>query len=371
METKHAHDYCVILAGGIGKRLWPCSRRSKPKQFIDFFGTGRTLLQQTYERIARFIPPANIFISTYADYLPLVSEQLPDVPHENVLAEPVQLSTAPATAWVSYHVSMIDPEANIFISPCDQLILDEDCFIRELETALQFVSTHDVFLAMGVSATRPNSAYGYVQMGDEVQAGLYTVRSFMEKPDADYAERFVESGEFLWNTGIFLWNARTIREMLRTMMPLIDENLSAGATLGAGGERKPLPLEREIEIVRRFYPISARRSIDLLILDKCENVFVMQAHFGWADVGCWPEIHEVSRKDGDGNVVVGHGRTMMQGCRNTLVCVPDGTAAVVRNLDGYLVAANDGVIVVCPNDDPALVKALFNEAQVKLGAEYV
>ncbi len=147
--------------------------------------------------------------------------------------------------------------------------------------------------------------------------------------------------------------------------------MSAGATLGAGGERKPLPLEREIEIVRRFYPISARRSIDLLILDKCENVFVMQAHFGWADVGCWPEIHEASRKDGDGNVVVGHGRTMMQGCRNTLVCVPDGTAAVVRNLDGYLVAANDGVIVVCPNDDPALVKALFNEAQVKLGAEYV
>ena len=365
METKHAHDYCVILAGGIGKRLWPCSRRSKPKQFIDFFGTGRTLLQQTYERIARFIPQSNIFISTYTDYLPLVGEQLPDVPRENILAEPVQLSTAPATAWVSYHVSLLDPDANIFITPCDQLILDESKFVAELETALQFVSRNDVFLAIGVSATRPNSAYGYVQMGDEMQEGLYTVRSFTEKPDAEYAERFVQSGEFLWNTGIFLWNARTIRDMLSRMMPLIDESLNPDIS------GIPHTLEREIEIVRRFYPVSARRSIDLLILDKCENVYVMHAHFGWADIGCWPEIHEASKKDGDGNVIVGNCKTMMQGCRNTLICVPDTAAAVVRGLDGYLVAANQGVIVVCPNDDPALVKALFNEAQVKLGAEYV
>ncbi|MBQ7988230.1 MAG: mannose-1-phosphate guanylyltransferase [Bacteroidaceae bacterium] len=364
MSTKNKHDYCVILAGGIGKRLWPCSRRSRPKQFIDFFGTGQTLLQQTYARIARILPCANIYISTYADYLPMVTEQLPEVPRKNILAEPVQLSTAPATAWASYHIALHDPEASIFISPCDQLILNEEAFARELREALAFVREHDVFLAMGITATRPNSAYGYVQMGDEVQQGLFTVRSFTEKPNEEYAQKFVDSGEFLWNTGIFLWNSRTIREMLRRMMPLIDEMM-------------PLPdgtsatLEKEIETVRRFYPVSARRSIDLLILDKCENVFVKHCSFGWADIGCWPELHAAKRKDGDGNAVVGKNKTMIQGCRNTLVCLPDRMAAVVRGLDGYLVAANDNVLVVCPNDDPALVKMLFNEAQVKLGAEYV
>lgn len=364
MKTNLSHDYCVILAGGIGKRLWPCSRRSRPKQFIDFFGTGQTLLQQTYARISRFIPRANIYISTYADYLPLVEEQLPDVARENILAEPVQLSTAPATAWASYHIALHDPEACIFISPCDQLILNEDTFASELTEALAFVRQHDVFLAMGITATRPNSAYGYVQMGDEVGPGLFTVRSFTEKPDERYAQKFVDSGEFLWNTGIFLWNSRAIRQMLRRLMPLIDEMMPSPDGTAA-------TLEREIETVRRYYPASARRSIDLLILDKCENVFVKRCSFGWADIGCWPELHAAKRKDGDGNVVVGHNKTMIQGCRNTLVSLPDGMAAVVRGLDGFLVAANDNVLVVCPNDDPALVKALFNEAQVKLGSEYV
>lgn len=364
METMNSHNYCVILAGGIGKRLWPCSRRSRPKQFIDFFGTGLTLLQQTYARISRFVSRANIFISTYADYLPMVEEQLAGVARANVLAEPVQLSTAPAAAWASYHIAQRDPEACIFISPCDQLILHEDVFAQELEHALDFVRQRDVFLAMGVTATRPNSAYGYVQMGDEVQPGLYTVRSFMEKPDEQYAQKFVESGEFLWNTGLFLWNSRTIREMLHRMMPLMEERLTPPDGL-------PATLEEEIETVRRFYPVSARRSIDLLVLDKCENVYVKRCSFGWADIGCWPELHAAEKKDGDGNAVVGYGKVMVQGCRDTLVCVPDKMAAVVRGLDGYLVAANDNVLVVCPNDDPALVKTLFNEAQVKLGAEYV
>jgi len=160
-----ANNYCIILAGGIGKRLWPRSCREKPKQFIDFFHCGSTLLQQTYRRVSRIVPRENIYVSTFADYHDLVVEQLPDLAEANILAEPVQLSTAPATAWASFHIAMLNPEANIFVSPCDQFIDDEAAFESEVLEGLEYTHEHDTFLALGVPANEANSAYGYIQMG--------------------------------------------------------------------------------------------------------------------------------------------------------------------------------------------------------------
>lgn len=357
------HNYCVILAGGVGKRLWPYSRRERPKQFLDFFGAGRTLIQQTYDRIVRFIPPERIFVSTYTDYVSLIHEQLPAVADDHILAEPVQLSTAPATAWASYHINTLDAAANIFVTPCDQLILYEDRFARELEAALHHVATHDVFLALGVPATKANTAYGYIQMGEEVQPGLFTVRSFTEKPDLPYARTFAESGEFLWNTGLFVWNVRTFQRLSHRLMPALHEAITeAGASLTP---------TKELDIVRRLYPAAARRSIDLVILEQANHVFVQQCSFGWSDVGNWPELHAVQQKDVDGNTVIGGAKVMLSGARDNTVCLPRNVAAVIRGLDGYLVAAEGNVIVVCPNDDPGLVKKLFNEAAVTMGEEYV
>lgn len=359
---KH-NDYCVILAGGIGKRLWPYSRREKPKQFLDFFGTGRTLLQQTYDRIARFIPADHIFISTFADYAELISEQLPDVEKSHILAEPVQLSTAPATTWANYHISTLDENANIFVTPCDQLILHEERFAEQLETALRYVEEHPAFLSIGVKATKPNTAYGYIQMGDEVQPGLFTVRTFTEKPSEDYARMFAESGEFLWNTGLFVWNVKTFKKLQNRVLPSVDE-----ALLGVDGE---MTAEKELEIVQRFYPTNGRNSIDLVILEQAKEVYVQLCDFGWADIGSWPELHTVEKKDVDGNAVIGGAKVLFSGAGNNTVCLPKDTAAVIRGLDGYLVAAEGNVIVICPNKDPGLVKKLFNEVEVTMGEEYV
>ncbi|MBR1732776.1 MAG: NTP transferase domain-containing protein [Alloprevotella sp.] len=360
----HNTDYCIILAGGPGKRLWPCSRRERPKQFLDFLGTGRSLLQLTYGRIAAFIPPENIFVSTFADYQPLVAEQLPDLPAGNIVTEPVQLSTAPAAAWASYHIALRAPEANILVTPCDQHIGSEADFAAEVTDGLRFVENNDAFLALGVPAREATSAYGYIQIGHQVQPHLYTVQSFTEKPETAYAKAFVETGEFLWNTGLFLWNARGVRALVREVASTIAEAVER--------EGEGITLEREAEILRRYYPTSQRRSIDLVILEKSRrNVYVRECSFAWADIGCWPELYAVSRKDADGNAVVGRSKALFSDSSNNLVCIPDGVAAVLHGLDGYLVASSGNVVVVCPNNNPTLVRKLLNEAQVAFGEDCV
>lgn len=358
---KH-NDYCVILAGGLGKRLWPSSRKNMPKQFLDFFGAGRTLLQQTYDRIARIVPTDHIYISTFEDYVPFVEQQLPEVTTERILAEPVQLSTAPATAWAAYHIILRDPDATIFVTPCDQMILNENLFEKEMRAALDFASNHSVFLALGVKATQPNTAYGYIQMGDSIEEKLYKVQSFLEKPDTEYAETFVQSGEFLWNTGLFVWNARTFRKLLHEMMPVLEEQLLQ--------ENGSIKTERELDLVQQLYPANLHRSIDLVILDKCENVYVMECSFGWADIGCWPELYHVVDKDVDGNAVIGGGHVELSDSQNNLVMVPSQKAAIVCGLDGYLVADKGNVLLICPNNDPGLVKRLAKEARIQLGEDF-
>ena len=358
------NNYCIILAGGEGRRLWPCSRKYMPKQFIDFFGTGRTLLQQTYDRFAQFIPRENIFVSTFKDYENLVFEQLPDIPQGNVLIEPVQMSTSPAVAWASYHISSINPEANIVVSPADQHIVNTKRFEQQVHHALDFVANNNVFLAMGVPATMPNTAYGYIQMGEEVKDGeLYRVKSFQEKPAQEYANLFVESGEFLWNTGLFMWNVQSMTKLMREVAPLVAERIEAAAGTVAKDEN--------LALVRDYYPESLSSSIDLLILDTCQNVYVYQCDFGWADVGCWPELHKVMKKDVDGNVVLGKSKVFMSGSSNNVVSVSDEKAVIVNGLDGYLIAENDNVLVICPNDKPTTVRRLADEVMVKLGEEYL
>lgn len=361
---RNHRDYCIILAGGVGRRLWPCSRKDLPKQFIDFFGVGRTLLQQPYDRIVRLVPCENVLVSTFAGYEELVRRQLPDLPEGNVLSEPVQLSTAPAVAWASRHIALHDPSANIMVTPSDQHIVDENRFVEQLGRGLDFVDGHEDFLAIGVKPTLPNTAYGYIQMGAEREGDcLWSVKSFTEKPAAEYARTFVESGEFLWNTGIFLWNAITMNRLLKTLTPQVTQLMAE-----FGDSISPAD---ELRIVNEYYPANLHRSIDLIILDTCANVYVQECDFGWADVGSWPEIYKVAEKDADENAILGGGKVLFSGCRDNLVCLPEGMGAVLKGLEGYLVAQKGNMLVVCPNEDPALVRRLANEAQMELGESYV
>lgn len=361
MNTQH--NYCVILAGGIGRRLWPCSHRAKPKQFVDFFGIGRTLLQQTYDRFRRFMDDDHIYVSTFTDYAGYVREQLPQIAEDHILAEPVQLSTAPAAAWASCHIGMSDPDACVIVTPSDHHIVSEERFREQVEAGFEYIGGHDDFLALGARPTVPNTAYGYIQMGNEGEGEqTFRVKSFSEKPAPEYAKMFVESGEFAWNTGIFLWNVRTMFRLLRTKDTLLSGRLEEGG-------QRPTTAE-ELDIIKQIYPASLHITIDTLILEKCDNVFVRPCDFGWTDVGSWPELFEAAPKDADGNAVLTRGRVSLSGCRGNVVALPDDCAAIIRGLEGYLVAQNGNRLIICPNDDPAIVRRLANEAQMRLGDDF-
>ncbi len=359
------NDYCVILAGGIGRRLWPRSINRKPKQFLDFFGTGRTLLQQTFDRFASFLPHDHIFISTFADYKHWVKEQLPEVDDAHILAEPVQLSTAPAVAWAACHIAALNPQANIIVSPTDQYVVHEDRFKQDIERGFDFVAHHDGFLALGVPATTPNTGYGYIQMGEEHDhTGYAHVKAFSEKPDAHFAQMFVDSGEFLWNTGLFLWN-------LKTLLPRISQFSSTAPLLLDCIQKGEYSPEKEAYWLERYYPSASYLSLDLCILERCNDVFVQKCDFGWADIGCWPELYLTEHKDADKNAVITHAQVLFSGSSENLISIPDDMVAVIQGLEGYLVAQEGKVLVICKNDDPARVRHMMNEAQLKIGEKYV
>ena len=339
--------------------MWPTSRKMMPKQFVDFFGVGRSLLQQTYDRVSRIFSVENIYVSTFEDYRDLVLQQLPEVSAENVLLEPVQLSTAPAVFWASSVISMRDADARVMMTPTDQHILDQAQFEEQVRRGLEFVGDNDSFLALGVKPSFPNTAYGYIQIADEAGESLYRVKSFVEKPELEYARLFVDSGEFFWNTGLFLWKVPTMQRLIERVSPAVAQS--------AGSQDRMEELKR----LKELYPANMSRSIDLMILERCEQVVVQECGFGWADVGCWPELYQVLPKDVDGNAVAGNSRVIFSGCRNNVVSLPDGKVAIIKDLNGYMVAQNDKVLVICPNDNPTSVRRLSDEALMKLGAEFL
>ena len=354
-------DYCVILAGGTGRRLWPASGKALPKQFVDIFGIGSTLLQLTYERFARFIEPDHIYVSTFVDYTDIVERQLPDLPRRHILAEPVRLGTAPAVAWANSHIIYKEPDARVVVSPADQYILRSDVFESNVRHALDFVANNDVFVAMGVRPTVPATEYGYIQMAHQPdEHGLAPVKSFTEKPDENFARIFVESGEFLWNTGLYLWNAKTMQnsvaELIPNIVPHIDEFIN-------------LSREEEQDFVNKYYPSNLYLSIDKVILERSENVYVGCCSFGWADLGTWDSLYGISDKDDKGNVTLAT-RTIMHDCSNNVIKLPPGRVAIIEGLDGYIVAESDKALLICKRGDTNRVRLLANEAQEKLGEEF-
>ena len=361
---KTNQNYCVILAGGKGRRLWPCSRENRPKQFIDFFGIGRTQLQTTFDRFSKVIPLENIFICTCKEYLSMVKEQLPDFPERNILVEPVNRNTAPSVAWANMRIKRTNPDANIIITPSDQLVMDEASFMRSVETGLSYVAEHDVLLAMGVKPTRPEPGYGYIQLGDlSCKPDVFKVKSFTEKPEREFATMFMESGEFYWNTGIFMVNSRKLTQSFESIFPSVLRNLKF--------EKPTYSYDEELEYVAQNYPRYPNLSIDYSILEHSEDVYVMKCDFGWADLGTWHAVYEcMSKVEGD-NVVV-DSEVVLEDSRNNVIKLPKGRLAVINGLDGYIVAEEDNVLLICKKgDSSALVRKYVNEVQIKYGDEFV
>ena len=359
----NANNFCIILAGGIGRRLWPCSRKNHPKQFLDFFGSGRTLLQSTFDRYAKFIPTEHIYVSTFSDYVDLVKEQLPQINETQIIAEPVQLSTAPAAAWTCEVIRSRHGNANIILTPADQHIINEERFQQQMLTALDHAAHNAEFVAIGIKPTTPNTGYGYIQMGEAKGNKLAEVQSFTEKPDLQFAEMFIQSEEFLWNSGLFVCNTETMHTMLKTEIPQLAEIFD--------NTTNALTPEQETALAQQHYPSLTHQSLDLLLLEKTENISVMACNFGWADVGAWTELHEVEDKDANYNAVITPTKVLFDNAVGNLVCLPDAKLAVISELEGYLIAEKDGVLIICPNGDAAMVRRLMTEAQMKLGEEFV
>ena len=354
----------MILAGGRGRRLWPCSRDLYPKQFMDFFGTGRTQLQATYDRFEKLLPKENIFVCTCQEYLELAKEQLPEVPAQNILVEPVHRNTAPSVAWANMRILRTNPEANIIIVPSDQMVLNEEAFVRSLEVGVGYVSENDVLLAMGVKPTRPEPGYGYIQMGDlSCKPDVYRVKSFTEKPEREFAKMFMESGEFYWNTGIFISNARHLILSFEKIFPTVLRNLKF--------EKPDYTYEEEMEYVSQHYSLYPNLSLDYAILEQGKNVYVMKCDFGWADLGTWHSIYEAMSKVEDDNVVI-DSEVMMEDCRDNVIKLPKGKLGVFNGLEGYIVAEQDNVLFICKKGDTsAQVRKYVSEVRMKYGDEFV
>lgn len=356
-------NYCLILAGGKGRRLWPSSRGTYPKQFIDFFGTGRTQLQQTFDRFAKILPKEHIYISTNQEYARLVQEQLPEVERDNILDEPIHRNTAPSVGWACYHISRICPEANIIVSPSDQAVFNEEAFDKNVFDGFEFVSHHDGLLTIGVKPTRPEPGYGYIQLGEPTDVDdLFRVKSFTEKPEHEFARMFMESGEFYWNTGMFLSSVRYLMECFKKVLPPVlctDED---------GNYMTP---EEERACIRGNFALYPNLSVDYGILEKSEDAYVLKGDFGWADLGTWHSIYEAMSRGEDDNVVL-DSEVLLENCRDNVIKLPKGRIGVFNGLDGYIVSEKDNVLLICKkSDSSSLIRKYVNEVQMKYGEEFI
>jgi len=344
--------------------LWPSSREACPKQFIDFFGTGRTQLQATYDRVIKLLPKENIYICTCKEYLDIARQQLPEVPERNVMVEPIHRNTAPTVAWAAMRIHKKNPEANVLVLPSDQMVLNESSFLRNVEIGFNYVSENDVLLVMGVKPTRPEPGYGYIQLGDlSCKPDVYAVKSFTEKPEREFATMFMQSGEFYWNTGIFQANVRYLLQSFEGIFPEVLRTLRY--------KKIEYTYEEEMAFVIENYPRYPNISLDYAVLEQGKNVFVMKCDFGWADLGTWHAIYEsMSKVEGD-NVII-DSDVMMEDCNNNVIKLPKGKVGVFNGLEGYIVADQGNVLMICKKgDDSSLVRKYVNEVRLKYGDEFV
>lgn len=358
------HRYCVIMCGGVGSRFWPFSRTEKPKQFLDFFGTGSTLLQLTVDRVRRLVDPTRIVIVTNTAYEGLVREQLPEILPDNILLEPARRNTAPCLCWAAHHIYAKDSEASIIALPSDHLVMKESVFQSTLEEGLEFVEGGDRLLTLGIKPTSPATGYGYIQRGREVadSHGICKVKSFTEKPNEEMARVFISTGEFFWNAGIFLWRADSILKAFDRYAPEV-------ASVFRRGE-KYYDTPSENEFIKDSFPSTPSISIDYAIMENADNVYVKTCDIGWSDVGSWQALYDCSPHNADGNVTQ-NCKALLRDCKNSIVAVNGDKLVVAYGLKDYIVAENGNTLLIYPIEEEQNIRHVVNEVKERFGNRYV
>ncbi len=357
------NNYCVIMAGGVGSRFWPLSRTKKPKQFIDVLGTGQTLIQQTFDRFRGICPNENFMVVTNIEYVEEVHKQLPEIPKENILGEPGRRNTAPCIAYAAHKIKHKNPLANMVVTPADHLVQNTERFREIVNNGLDFAQTNNSLLTIGLKPSRPETGYGYIQTCPDCEENTETilkVKTFTEKPDLEMAKVFVESGEFLWNSGIFIWSIKSILEAMQSFLPevnmLFDDNFYY--------------TENENKAIEEIYKKIKTISIDYGIMEKADNVLVLPANFGWSDLGTWSSLYQYSDKVKDNNVVTGN-NVLLYNTENSIINVPSGKLVVVHGLKNAIVAESDGLLLISSLDEEQNIKQIVTDIRLEKGDDFV
>lgn len=357
------HHYVAIMAGGIGSRFWPKSRTSYPKQFLDILNTGKSLIRWTYERYAAFIPNENIYIVTSDEYVSIVHEQLPELPIENILAEPSRKNTAPCVAYISYKLLQKDPEAALIVAPSDHMILDNEAFRNITNKALDFVTQIKSLVTLGITPTHPNTGYGYIQH-ETIAAGdgIYKVKTFTEKPNLELAKTFLSSGDFLWNAGIFVWQVKNVMKAFEKYQPEMYELFD--------NEKENFNTPNETEAINRIYPLCTNVSIDFAIMEKADNVFVIPSSFGWSDLGTWNSAYDNLDKDYLGNAVASENVIVIDATR-CMVSAAHDKLVLIQGIDDCIIVDTKDVLMICKKEKEQAIKEYVAEVKRNKGDRYL
>ncbi|MDX8553378.1 mannose-1-phosphate guanylyltransferase [Tenacibaculum sp. 1B UA] len=347
--------YAVIIAGGIGSRLWPVSTEKYPKQFHDLLGTGESLLQKTFNRINQLIPAENILIATNKRYEELVLEQLPKIGNKQLLLEPAMRNTAPCILYAALKIRQQNENAVMLVAPSDHWIENETEFLKNIETSFKACTKEDILMTLGIQPNHPNTGYGYIQFKENVSE-VKKVKTFTEKPNLEKATQFLASGDYLWNAGIFVWSVSSILDSFKKHLPEMVNILDTGDNV--------YNTELEDDFIKHNYEKCENISIDFGIMERSEKVHVLPVDFGWDDLGTWGSLYNKLGKDTHQNATVG-ATTIFKDANGNMVSTKNGKKVVVQGLQDFIIVEKDDVLVICPRKDEQDIKQLRTEAKEK------
>lgn len=354
MARKNSH--VVIMAGGVGSRIWPMSTVDNPKQFIDVLGVGRSLLQLTFDRFKGICLPENTWIVTNKKYAEIIKQQLPEIPIENILLEPCRRNTAPCIAYVSWRIKSKDPNANIVVTPSDHVVTNDTEFQRVVKTCLKFSGESDAIVTLGMKPNRPETGYGYIQADLSSSTArnreIYRVDQFREKPDLATAKKYIQQNNFFWNAGIFIWNVNTIVNAFRVYQPSISK-IFEGLLDMYGTSEEQLKIDE-------MYPRCENISVDYAIMEKVSEIYVCPANFGWSDLGTWGSLLQQVHHDLYGNACIGSNISMYDS-HNCVVHTLQEKKVVIQGLDNYIVAENNDTLLICKLSEEQRIKQFSGE----------
>ncbi|MEZ4793237.1 MAG: mannose-1-phosphate guanylyltransferase [Gelidibacter sp.] len=357
----NSNYYAILMAGGVGSRFWPVSTQDFPKQFHDMLGTGDTLIQKTFQRLANLIPEENIFILTNELYNDLVFRQLPMVTQRQVVLEPAMRNTAPCILYAALKIQKENPDAVMIVAPSDHWIEDEKAFTNNVQQAFDFCVQNDALMTLGIQPTFPNTGYGYIEYDKTSTDAIKPVHQFREKPDYETAKSFISQGNFLWNAGIFMWSVKSVVEAFQKNQPTLFELFEKGISV--------YNTDNEPDFIAENYPNAENISVDYAIMEHSKNVYVLPAEFDWNDLGTWGSLYDKLDKDQNGNAVV-NARTLAEDASGNMIRAAGDKIVVVDGLNDYIIVDKEDVLLIFPKEKEQDIKKLLQKVKDEFGEHY-